>query len=141
MSSGSPPSVTASNAEAERLQLSPQSQPQPSSQLQKASEEKSSDVGPSNKGAPNATAHRDAGGEPDSKDGGLAVSGKPVTSEKQKQEEGNQKASGIQKKQDNDEDKENLMSSREDGGYAPNVFYVYARRVCPKHYLGDSNQY
>ena len=126
MSSGSPASVTASNAEAERSQLPPESHSQLPPQLQKVAEEKSSEVSQSIEDTPSVVAQGEAGGELNSKDGSLAVSGEPVTSGKQqKEEEGNSNANDIQK----DEDKENSGLSTEDEGYAPNVFYAYARRV------------
>ena len=103
------------------------------------SEEKSRDVGQSIEDTPNVAEQGEAGGELNSKDGSLAVSGKPVTSGKQqKEDEGNPNANDIQK----GEDKENSRLSKEDEGYAPNVFYAYARRVglLGFHYCKDTRQ-
>jgi hypothetical protein len=101
--------------------------------MQRVSEEKSGEVSQSIKDTPNAAMQGDPGGELNSKDGNLAVSGQPATSGKQKEkEEGKPIANDIQRKKKEEEeggDKENSRSSREDEGYAPNVFYAYARRV------------
>lgn len=128
MSSGSPASVTVSNAEAERLQLSPQSQWQLPPQLQKVSEESGKEFSQSIKDTPDAAVQGEAGREPNSKDGSLVLSRKPATSGKQKEEE-KLNVNGIQEKKEQEEHKENSVSSREDEGYAPNLFYAYARRV------------
>ena len=125
MSSGSPASVTTSNAEAERWQLPSQSQLQLSPQLiQKVSEEKSREVSQSIKDTPNAVVQGEAGGELNSKDGSLAVNGKPATNGELKEKEGGKPiANDIQRKKEEEEE------DKEDEGYAPNVFYAYARRV------------
>jgi hypothetical protein len=121
--------VTASTAEAERAELSPQSQWQLPPQLQKVSEEKSGELSQSIKDTPDAAVQGEAVGEPNPKDGSSDISGKPVTTGEQKEEEENPSANDIQKEKEEEEYKENSISSREDEGYAPNVFYAYARRV------------
>jgi len=125
MSSGTPASVTTSNAEAERSQLSPQSQGQMSPQLPKVSEEKSTERSQNVKDTPDSTVQGEVGRESNSQDGSLGVMGKPRTKQK---EEGNSNANDTQKKKQ-EENKEKSISSKEDDGYAPNVFYAYARRV------------
>jgi len=124
MSSGSAASVTVSNAVAERAQA--QSPPQ----LQKEFEEKSEEVSQSTKDTLDAAVRGDADRELDSKDQTSAVNGNPAANGEQKEkEEGHAITNDKQKEKEREKDKEDSSSSREDKGYAPNVFYTYARRV------------